>query len=594
MRLLRPLVVALALIPGAIADAQGGTDVGSRVPRGAVKRPDAVAVVIGIADYDHRDVPPVRYAIRDAQAVKRYLVHTMGLDEENIIYVENASSAKFREIFGTPSAPEGRLSNYLEPGRRSDVFIYYSGHGAPDLKDGKSFFVPADADPNYIKQGGYGLDDLYAVLRKLPAKSITVFLESCFSGFSDNGTLVKGASPALLKVESPVFSAPNALVLTASANTQIASWHEEAQHGLFTYYLLKGLQGEADADANRTVTGTELAAFVERQVSRHARRDRGREQTPQVGGGAKARAVATLTGQFAELDALATVGGAPAAAPVSTAQQGASVVNQPRRADPRPSPPAGTNAAAPVGGGAPLQPQRFVYVATAGKYRQVGTMKATQEMSGQRTPLETTSTSHLDVQLGQGASGLTLTIGVDSMSGTSMGAPIPQLESYRGMSVVAEVSPTGAVLSSRGAGTSVPNSESLVAEMAHFLPRVASDLAMGTTWSDTTVVSTTTGGISIERTVFATYVVSGDTVIAGERAWKVTRSYTSRMTGRGSAGGQTITMGGSSSGNGIIALSPAGIYLGSTVEDRSDVTSVVGAMQMRMTATNTARVEKVR
>lgn len=70
--------------------------------------------------------------------------------------------------------PQGKLYNNLQP-EKSDVFIYYAGHGAPSVKDKKGYFIPVDCDPQYIEQGGYSLDLFYANLAKLPA-SITCII----------------------------------------------------------------------------------------------------------------------------------------------------------------------------------------------------------------------------------------------------------------------------------------------------------------------------------------------------------------------------------------------------------------------------------
>jgi hypothetical protein len=131
--------------------------------------------------------------------MKEYVRRVMGFEENNIIYVEDAPLSKLNEIFGTERAPKGRLYKYLKP-QVSRVFIYYGGHGAPDLESGHAFFVPVDGNPEYIRASGYRLQTFYDNLSKLPAKKITVVLDACFSGNTDKGVLFKGISPAMVKV----------------------------------------------------------------------------------------------------------------------------------------------------------------------------------------------------------------------------------------------------------------------------------------------------------------------------------------------------------------------------------------------------------
>lgn len=241
----------------------------------------AVAVVIGNRNYRKRDIPGVDYAINDARIMKQYLVSAFGFREENILYEEDASYAALQTLFGRPGDERGKLFNYVAQDSTSDIFVFYSGHGAPDPSTAKAYLVPVDADPQLIQLTGYPVSTLYENLAKIPSKSLTVMLDACFSGSSDKGMLLKGVSPALLRVETPILSAPNAVVLSASAANQVSGWYEEKKHGLFSYFVFRGLQGEADKNGDGDIAALELAEYVQDNVVRLSRRLKGREQTPQ-------------------------------------------------------------------------------------------------------------------------------------------------------------------------------------------------------------------------------------------------------------------------------------------------------------------------
>ena len=258
-------------------------DVDVEIPAGAQNRPDAVAVVIGNKNYQHGDVPAVEFAQRDAEYIKRYLIKTLGYREANIIYQTDAGKSAFESIFGNAADYKGKLYNYIKP-NVSDVFVYYSGHGAPHVESGKSFFVPSDADPQVIHLNGYPVEQLYANLAKLPAKSITVVVDACFSGFSNQGALIKNISPAMLVVENPVMNDEKMWVFSAARNNQVSSWYPEMKHGLFTYFFLKGLQGNADQNQDRTISSGEMRQYLEENVPYMARRLNGRDQNPQAMG----------------------------------------------------------------------------------------------------------------------------------------------------------------------------------------------------------------------------------------------------------------------------------------------------------------------
>ncbi|MBA7597389.1 MAG: hypothetical protein GH143_04025 [Calditrichaeota bacterium] len=259
------------------AEAYPTSDVDVEIPTAATPRPDAVGVVIGITEYAHQDVPRVDFARRDAHLMRDYLVQAMGYREENIIMAvdQEATKAAFNRIF------EGQLANYIKPGL-SDVFVYYAGHGAPDVDNANAYFVPHDADPSYAAQTGYSLERFYRQLNELEARSVTVVVDACFSGGSEAGMLIQQASPIFISVENPAANLKNGVVLTSSSGDQISSWYREKGHGLFTYFFLKGIRGEADGDRDGKVTSDEVFGYIMENVPYLARRLFNREQTPQL------------------------------------------------------------------------------------------------------------------------------------------------------------------------------------------------------------------------------------------------------------------------------------------------------------------------
>ena len=119
-------------------------------------------------------------------------------------------------------------------------------------------------------------DLLYENLGGLATRSTTVFLDACFSGGSPRGMLIQSASPVY--VEADISGGAGLTVLTAASGAQLASWDEEARHGLFTEHLLDGLYGAADADGDGNVTAREAKLHLDRTMTRAARREFGRVQ----------------------------------------------------------------------------------------------------------------------------------------------------------------------------------------------------------------------------------------------------------------------------------------------------------------------------
>lgn len=246
------------------------------------KNPYAVAVIIGNKNYKNR-LPQVDFAHNDAEAMKRFLVEVSGVSQGNIIDLRDATLDRMEAVLGNERSHKGKLWRWLRP-TESDVFIFYSGHGVPGSKDGRQYLLPVDADPNTPEIHGYPTELLYENLARLEARSVTVFLDACFSGESPGGPLVRAASG--IRVTPKPGPAVPFTVLSAAAKDQVASWDKDAGHGLFTKHLLDALYGAADdkryGNEDSRITVSEVKRYLDREMSYAARRHFGREQQATV------------------------------------------------------------------------------------------------------------------------------------------------------------------------------------------------------------------------------------------------------------------------------------------------------------------------
>ena len=235
-----------------------------------------VAVIVGNRTYADDRVPEVAYAHNDAEAFKRFVTGCLGYDADNVIDLRDATKSQLETAFGVKGNAEGLLWRYIDAEGGSDVVVFYSGHGVPG-KAGRGYLLPTDSNPDTAELNGYPIDLLYENLGGLQTRSTTVFLDACFSGGSPRGMLIRSASPVY--VEADVSGAAAGLtVLTAASGAQLASWDEEARHGLFTEHLLDALYGKADADDDGRVTARETKLHLDRTMTRAARREFGRVQ----------------------------------------------------------------------------------------------------------------------------------------------------------------------------------------------------------------------------------------------------------------------------------------------------------------------------
>jgi hypothetical protein len=245
----------------------------------------SIAVIIGNKNYNGR-VPSVDFAHNDADAMKHFIINKLGYREGNIFDLRDAGVNAISALLGNEKSHEGELFNVIRKGQ-SDVIVYYSGHGVPGLKDERPYLLPVDGDPNSAEITGFSVDTMYANLAKLPARSVTVFLDACFSGESEKGMLVSSASGISVKPKLPL-SKSNMTVITAAQGNQLASWDPKARHGLFTKHLLDALNGEADGKGygndDGKVSLSEIKNYLDDEMTYQARATWKRRQNAYVRG----------------------------------------------------------------------------------------------------------------------------------------------------------------------------------------------------------------------------------------------------------------------------------------------------------------------
>ena len=211
----------------------------------------------------------VQYAENDGKAFTEYCKKTLGLPEKNVHFVTNATLNNIKhEIKWLQDV----ITVYNGDAK---IIFYYAGHGIPDEQNKSAYLLPIDGYGSDVTTG-YALEDLYKALGSLPSKSVTVFLDACFSGAKRDGEMLASARGVAIKVKqaTPVG---NIVVFSAAQGDETAYPYKEEEHGLFTYYLLKKLQ-ETKGD----VTLGELGDYIKTQVERQSIVINGKLQSPSI------------------------------------------------------------------------------------------------------------------------------------------------------------------------------------------------------------------------------------------------------------------------------------------------------------------------
>ncbi len=160
------------------------------------------------------------------------------------------------------------------------IVLYFSAHGAADL-DGP-FLLRQDADGRPVESNRLRIREVLARLKKLPAgtNKVVIFdatqIESCWP----LGILHNDFARGLEQLDAEIAAVPNLVVLSASAPDQRSWASDELRQTLFSYYVLEGLKGAADANEDGRIDAFELHDFVRTSVERWVRANREAVQTP--------------------------------------------------------------------------------------------------------------------------------------------------------------------------------------------------------------------------------------------------------------------------------------------------------------------------
>ena len=235
------------------------------------------ALLIGIANYPQSEgfqVQQLKAPVKDVNALAGFLrdPEKGGFDPEHIFTLtdEQATRRKILITFNDiakRSAPEDM------------VIFYFSGHGVRQGDNGTTYLIPYDHDLRDVETTCIDFDDLAKKIRDMEASKVIVVLDACHSG----GVKPEGARTAgntgLADRYLKAFGTSEGRALLLSSDQTEVSWETE-DSGIFTHFLLEGLNGAADANDDGIVTFTEASTYVEEAVPKHTREHFPRIQKP--------------------------------------------------------------------------------------------------------------------------------------------------------------------------------------------------------------------------------------------------------------------------------------------------------------------------
>jgi len=229
------------------------------------RQPHTYLISIGVGSYRDQQVPSRKFASLDAEMVSNYFQSLGGLPASNVRLLQDWKALR-------PDIDEALL-DWLPPHMNRDavVIVYFAGLASVS-STGETFLVPYDGTATTTSRA-YPLKDLEAALSRLKAKQ-TVFLF--------DGIVSRMGPDSRTKTTLPQWNPTGSSTLHVIGTSGIGRGLEDDQHrhGLFTYYLLRALRGEADTNQDGDVTLGETVTYLSQKVRWASKTHMNQEQRP--------------------------------------------------------------------------------------------------------------------------------------------------------------------------------------------------------------------------------------------------------------------------------------------------------------------------
>ena len=245
------------------------------------KDKNAVALIIGLDGYENIARAP--WAESDASVFFDYAQQSLGIPADRIALITGDKSDRS----GIYDSLDMWLPTMVEEGD-SNVYVYFAGHGLATADGEQAYLIPYDGNLENLRRTAIPRKEVISVLKDLKAKSVTLFMDTCYSGTpkGGKGTLVADSRGLRIVKKDNFSSLPkNFTIFSAASNQQTASSHPNLENGLFSYWMMRGLGGEADNNNDRKITNGELHEFINKNVKKAAAL-MGRKQNSQLVGDA--------------------------------------------------------------------------------------------------------------------------------------------------------------------------------------------------------------------------------------------------------------------------------------------------------------------
>ncbi len=228
---------------------------------------DLYAVIIGIGQSQDGRIPPRRFGVNDALGLYDVLTDPRygGVPKDHITLLldQEATQRNIKVAIGKWLTRQVR--------QHDTAIIYYAGQAAPEGAD--TYWMTYDAASDDLYSTALSSVDIVALRDRVGSKWLLTLVDSSYSAATVS-------SPSHSRKTQIISRMTGTIAISATDGRQGALELDAYQHGVFTYYLLEGLKGEADsAPRDGVIDVEEIWDYIKARVTKTARKH-GHHQTP--------------------------------------------------------------------------------------------------------------------------------------------------------------------------------------------------------------------------------------------------------------------------------------------------------------------------
>lgn len=232
------------------------------------------AIIIGIGNYLDERIPPLPFAENDAQGFYDVLIDDrygkIPHEQVKLLLSQDATYRNIKNIIGTWARRQAT--------EQDSVIIYYVGYTA--FEDEEFYLVTYEADSQDLYSTSFNSNEIFDMLNRIRTKNVITFLDSYHtSTFSSE----QAASEHQNDIPWQIFNGEGRVMMSANDGKTSSLVLQNEQQGIFTYHLVRGLQGHADENFDESITLDEIWNYLNRQIINVSQKT-GELQTPKLQG----------------------------------------------------------------------------------------------------------------------------------------------------------------------------------------------------------------------------------------------------------------------------------------------------------------------